>query len=295
MAARPAAADAQYARSVRFPDGACVPAIGLGTWNIGDDPVRRDGEIAALRAGLDAGAALIDTAEMYGEGASERLVGEAIRGRARESLFMVSKVYPHNARRGAMRASCEASLERLGLDYLDLYLLHWRGDVPLAETVACFEELQRAGLIARWGVSNFDVADLEELWRTPGGDRCATNQVLYHLGSRGIEFALLPWMERHGLPTMAYCPLAQAGRISAGLLDNPAVRAVAQRHGATPAQVLLAFLTGRKGVVALPKASSVAHERENVGALSLQLTPDDCALLDDAFPPPTEKMPLDME
>lgn len=284
-------------RTVKLPDGTLVPAIGQGTWYMGDDPARHASEIEALRTGVACGMTLIDTAEMYGEGAAERLVGEAIAPLDRDGLFLVSKVYPHNAGRAHIFDSCRASLDRLGTDALDLYLLHWRGDVPLAETVACMEELRAEGLIRRWGVSNFDVADMEELMSVPGGDACAVNQVLYHLGSRGIEFDLAPWQAARGIPLMAYCPLAQAGRLARarGLLQDPSVAEVAARHDATPAQVLLAFAIRSGDVVAIPKAATLEHARDNAAALDLRLTGDDLALLDHRLPAPARKMPLDME
>lgn len=284
-------------RTVTLPDGTRIPAIGQGTWYMGDDPARRTSEIEALRTGVACGMTLIDTAEMYGEGAAERLVGEAIRPLDRDELFLVSKVYPHNAGRAHIFDSCRASLGRLGVDALDLYLLHWRGDVPLAETVACMEELRAEGLIRRWGVSNFDVADMEELMDVPGGGACAVNQVLYHLGSRGIEFDLVPWQSERGIPVMAYCPLAQAGRLASarGLLQDPTVAEVAARHDAAPAQVLLAFVIRSGDVVAIPKAATPEHARDNAAALDLRLTDDDLALLDRRFPAPSRKVPLDME
>lgn len=284
-------------RTVKLPDGTLVPAIGQGTWHMGDDPARHASEIEALRTGVACGMTLIDTAEMYGEGAAERLVGEAIAPLDRDELFLVSKVYPHNAGRTHIFDSCRASLDRLGTGALDLYLLHWRGDVPLAETVACMEELRAEGLIRRWGVSNFDAADMEELMSVPGGGACAVNQVLYHLGSRGIEFDLASWQAARGIPLMAYCPLAQAGRLARarGLLQDPAVAEVAARHDATPAQVLLAFAIRSGDVVAIPKAAASEHARDNAAALDLHLTGDDLALLDRRFPAPAHKMPLDME
>lgn len=284
-------------RTVTLPDGTRIPSIGQGTWYMGDDPARRSSEIETLRTGAACGMTLIDTAEMYGEGAAELLVGEAIRPLDRDSLFLVSKVYPHNAGRAHIFESCRASLKRLGVEALDLYLLHWRGDVPLAETVACMEELQSEGLIRRWGVSNFDVADMEELMQVPGGDACAVNQVLYHLGSRGIEYDLLPWQAERGIPTMAYCPLAQAGRLASarGLLQDPTVAEVAERRHATPAQVLLAFVIRSGDVVAIPKAATPEHARDNAAAPNLRLSDDDLALLDQRFPAPTGKTPLDME
>ena len=275
-----------------------MPRLGQGTWKIGDDPARADGEIAALRLGLELGMNLIDTAEMYGEGRSERLIGRAVKGIPRDSFMLVSKVYPHNAEAGKLRQSCEQSLRRLGADHLDLYLLHWRGPVPLEETVSGMEALVRDGLIRAWGVSNFDTADMEELWRVPGGDRCAANQVLYHLGSRGIEYDLLPWMEQRGVAAMAYCPLAQAGRLARmgqDLRSDPVLLRVAQSYNATVPQVLLAFTLRRGGVTAIPKAGGTAHVRENAAARDLNIAPGDWAALDAVFWPPSGKMHLDIE
>lgn len=238
---------------------------------------------------------LLDTAEMYGSGAAERLVGQAIQGRDRETLYLVSKVYPHNAGRKNIFNSCRASLKRMGTDYLDLYLLHWRGSVPLAETVECMEQLKADGLIRDWGVSNLDPDDMKELLQVPGGGACRTDQVLYHLGSRGIEYDLLPLLQKQGVSVMAYCPLAQAGRLRRGLMNHPAVLETAQAHSATPAQVLLAFLLARPGVIPIPRASRAEHTRENAGAAELRLTGDDLTRLDAAFPAPTHRVPLDMQ
>lgn len=271
---------------VTLPDGARVPALGQGTWRMGENARARKAEVAALRLGIELGLTLIDTAEMYGEGGAEAVVGEAIRGR-RDGLFIVSKVYPHNAGRRGVVAACDRSLGRLGIDTIDLYLLHWRGAVPLAETVEGFAALQHAGKIARWGVSNLDVADMEELWSV-GGAACATNQVLYNLGERGIEFDLMPWCEQRNVPVMAYSPVGQGGP----LLRHTALAEVAARHGATPAQIALAWTLRRPGVIAIPKAADPDHVRQNARAGALRLTEDDHATLDAAFPAPQRKRPL---
>ena len=255
---------------------------------IGDDRTRRAEEIATLQRGIELGMNLIDTAEMYGDGASERLVGEAIRGR-RDQVFLVSKVYPHNAgRRGAV-AACERSLKRLGVDCLDLYLLHWRGSVPLQETIEGFETLQAQGKIRHWGVSNLDTADMDELVGMAGGNRVAANQVLYNLSRRGIEWDLLPWCEARQIPLMAYSPIEQAR-----LLRQPGLRNLAVKHGVTPAQMALAWLLRQDGVIAIPKASSRQHLEENFAALKLSLDDAVLAELDQLFPPPRHATPLEM-
>jgi len=233
-----------------------LPRLGMGTWHMGERAYNRAAEIAALRLGLDLGMNLVDTAEMYGEGGAENVVGEAIRGR-REGVFVVSKFYPHHAERRKLIAACDGSLSQLGIEALDLYLLHWRGPVPLEETVATLEELSGAGKIRRWGVSNFDVADMEELVAVPGGERVAANQVLYNLGRRGVEFDLLPWCAERGIPVMAYSPLDE-GRLA----SHPAVRTIAQRMEITPAQVALAWLLRNPAIAAIPKASNAEHVRE---------------------------------
>jgi diketogulonate reductase-like aldo/keto reductase len=275
-------------RITTFADGTSVPVLGQGTWEIGDDPATRDAEIAALSRGIDLGLTLIDTAEIYGNGKSERLVGEVIAGR-RDEVFLVSKVRPENASEMKMMLACEKSLERLGTDRLDLYLLHWEGRVPLEETVAAFEELIDEGMIVRWGVSNLDLKTMQRLEAIEGGEHCAANQLLYHLGSRGIEFDLLPWMQSRDMPMMAYSPLGRGG-----LLEHPVITAIADRHDASPAQIALAAILRHDGLIAIPKASSVAHVEANADALEVRFDAEDHAALDKAFPPPTSEQPLDI-
>lgn len=275
--------------------GAEAGRIGQGTWYLGEDPAAFAREQAALRTGLDRGMTLIDTAEMYGEGAAETLVGAAIRGYDREKLYLVSKVYPWNAGRDRIFTSCHATLRRLGTEYLDLYLLHWRGPIPLAETVAGMEDLKRRGLIRAWGVSNLDTEDMQELLALPGGAACAADQVLYHLGSRGIEYDLLPLLRRRGIPVMAYCPLAQAGRLRRGLLGCPTVQNIALEHNGTPEQVLLAFLLAQPGVVPIPRTARPEHAQQNAAAVALTLTPAELQALRQIAPAPTRKVPLDMQ
>ena len=274
-------------RSVRFPDGVEVPALGQGTWRIAERRKRRKDEIAALRAGVECGMTLIDTAEMYADGESERLVGEAVGG-IRDQVFLVSKAYPHNASLQRLPLACDASLGRLGTDRLDLYLLHWRGGVPLAETVEAMQRLVDAGKILRWGVSNLDAKDMEELVAA-GGDACATDQILYNLTRRGPEHDTLPWLEERSMPVMAYCPVEQ-GR----LVDHPDLIANATDLNATPAQVALAWLLARKGVIAIPKAGSIEHVRENRIAADLLLDEPILARLDTLFPAPLHPVPLEM-
>lgn len=281
-------------KTVCLPDGRTIPAIGQGTWFLGERRDFRKQEAEALCAGIDAGMTLIDTAEMYGEGKAEELVGEVIRGYDRADIFLVSKVYPHNAGRRNIFQSCMASLKRMGTDYLDLYLLHWRGGIPLAETVACMEQLKEEGKIRRWGVSNFDTSDMEELWRVPGGKNCAMNQVLYHVASRGIEFDLLPWMRQHGIPVMAYCPLAQAGDLKRGLYGNPVLNRIAKNHGATVSQVLLAFVIREGDVIAIPRTGKAEHAVENASGSEIVLTQEELAAIGREFPAPKRKVYLDM-
>lgn len=276
-----------------LPSGHTIPVLGQGTWNMGEDRAARAGEVAALRLGLELGMGLIDSAEMYGEGGAEEVVGEAIAGR-REEVYLVSKVYPHNASRTGVRAACERSLRRLRTDYLDLYLLHWRGGVPLGETLAAFEDLRREGKIRDYGVSNFDLDDMREACALPQGAAIATDQVLYNLAERGIEWDLLPWCRARGMPVMAYSPLESSAGGQRALLGNAALVDVAKRHGATPAQVVLAWLLRQDGVVVIPKAVRPEHLRANRAALDLALDADDLARLDAGFPPPGRRRPLAM-
>jgi len=275
-------------RRVTLPDGEAVPVLGQGTWHMAEDPKSRTREIAALRLGLELGLTLIDTAEMYADGATEELVGEAIHGR-RDDVFLVSKVLPHHATRRGTIVACERSLRRLGTDRLDLYLLHWRGGIPLQETLDAFHVLKHTGLIRRWGVSNFDLASMQELVSLPGGVEVTTDQVLYNLARRGIEYDLLPWCRGRGLPIMAYSPIEQ-GRLS----SHTILEAVAAGHAATPAQVALAWVLRQPGVIAIPKSSDPEHVIENRAALEVPLTNGDLAWLDLAFPPPTGPRPLEI-
>lgn len=275
-------------KTVTLPGGETVPAFGLGTWNIGDHAATRADELAALRAGLDAGATLIDTAEMYGSGRSEQLVGEAIAGR-RDQVFLVTKVLPDNAGRRAAVAACERSLRRLKTDRIDLYLLHWRGGVPFAETLDAFAELKAAGKIRHYGVSNLDLADMHEWWSRAGGAATACNQLLYNLTRRGIEFDLLPWLRERRVPVMAYSPLEQAR-----LLAHAGLRRFCARYQMTPAQAALAWLLAQEQVIVIPKSASVARVQENLSAAEIRLDAGQRAELDALFPPPTRARPLEM-
>jgi diketogulonate reductase-like aldo/keto reductase len=275
-------------KRVALPCGETVAALGQGTWMLGDDPGQRREEIAALRRGIDLGLTLIDTAEMYGDGRSESLVGEAIAGR-RDQLFVVTKVYPHNASRRAMPRSCEASLRRLRLETIDLYLLHWQGEVPLAETVQALEALQREGKIRHWGVSNLDPALMRSLWETPGGAAAQTDQVLYNLGRRGIEWDLQPWLRERRVALMAYSPIEQ-GR----LLRQRGLVEFARQRAMTPAQAALAWLLAQDSVIAIPKTGKRSRLEENAAALAHPLSPDDLRELDRLFPPPVGPSPLAM-
>jgi diketogulonate reductase-like aldo/keto reductase len=275
-------------RQVMLPTGETVCALGQGTWQMAEASDRRAQEIEALRMGVELGMNLIDTAEMYGEGASEQLVAEAL-GSQRDQVFLVSKVYPHNASRKGVIEACERSLRRLRTDRLDLYLLHWRGGVPLNETVAGFEELRRSDKIRHWGVSNFDTDDMEELFSIEGGADCATNQVLYNVTRRGPEYDLIPWMAERRMPLMAYSPIEQGRLPKSGALE-----AIGRTHGASSFQIALAWLLQKPGIIAIPKASSLAHVRDNQRALQIELSADELRAIDAEFPPPKRKRPLAM-
>ena len=275
-------------RTLRLPGGETVPVLGQGTWGMGEDPGSRGAEVAALRRGLELGLSLIDTAEMYAEGGSEEVIAEAIRGR-RDQVFLVSKVYPHNASAQGTLAACERSLRRLATDRIDLYLLHWRGAHPLAETVAAFERLRRDGKIRHWGVSNLDTDEMAELAAVPGGAGCATDQVLYNLVRRGPEWDLLPWCRERGMPVMAYSPIEQGRLRTNGILAE-----IGREIGAAPFQVALAWVLAQPGMLAIPKASRLDHVEANAAARDLVLTEDQFARIDREFPPPKAKRSLAM-
>lgn len=274
--------------SATLPSGTLLPALGLGTWKMGENARIAEQEVESLKHGLDLGMTLIDTAEMYGEGGAEIITGRTIAGR-RDEVFLVSKVYPYNASRQGVIDACERSLQRLKTEHLDLYLLHWRGEHDLEETVAGFEQLRRSGKIRQWGVSNFDVEDMEDLIEVEDGENCAANQVLYNLARRGIEYDLLPWCQERGIPIMAYSPIEQ-GRI----LRNTELIRIAKAYQATPAQLALAFVLRTRNTVAIPKSSNPHRVEENAGAIGLEISREDWAALDAAFPPPFRKHPLEM-
>jgi len=288
-------------KTVQLPDRTRVPVLGQGTWRMGENKSAHEDEVAALRLGIDLGMTLVDTAEMYGDGDAEKVVADAIEGQ-RERVFIVTKVYPHNASRSELPKACERSLKRLRIDTIDLYLLHWRGDVPLGETVEAFEKLRAAGKIERWGVSNFDVDDMKELFGIKSGGNCSANQVLYNLENREIEFDLLPLLTDHRSPitclVMAYSPVGH-GR---GLLENKALQKIAKRHNATSAQIALAWVLRHEGpssdgfaaakVVAIPKATNEKHVRDNARSVEIKLAKVDLAELDREFPPPKSKKRL---
>lgn len=275
-------------KTITLPSGAMMPVLGLGTWRMGESTSQRQTEVAALKHGLTLGMPLIDTAEMYGEGGAETVIAEAIANR-RPKVFLVSKFYPHHATRRGVIAACERSLQRLKTDYLDLYLLHWRSSVPLSETLEALQSLRTAGKIRDFGVSNFDMDDIEEAIALPQGNAIAVNQVLYNLIRRGIEWDLLPWCRKHSIPIMAYSPVEQ-GR----LLNNPTLKTIAQQRGVTPAQIAIAWLLHQENVIVIPKSATLAHLEQNRAALDISLNPDELKKLDTAFPPPSRKVSLQM-
>jgi diketogulonate reductase-like aldo/keto reductase len=279
--------------SLQLPGGGTMPRLGQGTWMMGENERKRLEEVDALRYGLDLGMDLIDSAEMYADGVAESISGEAIRGRNREDIFLVSKVYPWNAGRDRIFQSCEATLKRFGVETLDLYLLHWREDADLSEMVWCMEKLIEQRKIRRWGVSNFDTDDMADLFRVPDGRNCAVNQVLYNLGSRGIEYDLIPWQREREIPFMAYCPVAQGGSLREELLNSRHVIETAKLHDATPIQILLSFVLRLEDMAAIPKAVKREHVLQNSAVNKIKLTVEDIERLSASFPAPTRKMPME--
>ncbi|MGN0711155.1 MAG: aldo/keto reductase [Anaerovoracaceae bacterium] len=282
---------------ILLPDGSYMPKLGQGTWQMGEDDTKMQREISGLRHGIDIGINLIDTAEMYADGKAENIVGHAIEGYEREKLYIVSKVYPQNANKKRIYSSIERSLKLMGTDYLDMYLLHWREDADLAEVVECMEDLKAQGKIKRWGVSNFDVKDMEDLWNVPNGNKCCINQILYNLGTRGIEFDLLKWQRERGVPFMAYSPVGQAGALTtqdgvskAALMTDRNVEEVAERHNISKVQLLLAFVMRLEDMVAIPKAVGFEHIEENAAAADIVLSDEDLEQLSRSFPAPVEKI-----
>lgn len=281
-------------KKITLKNGDKLTLLGMGTWFIGDNAHYRQEEIAALRYGIEHGINLIDTAEMYGNGRAERLIGEAIAPYDRNSLYLISKVLPNNANKCKIEQACNNSLKALNTDYLDMYLYHWRGTTPLAETVECLEALKNKGKIKAWGVSNFDLEDMQELLALPNGNQCQLNEVLFHLGSRGIEYALKPYQDKLAIPTVAYCPLAQAGSLQRNLLRHPEVTTIAEELNCTPYQLLLLFVLAQPNMIAIPKAGQVRHMKENIACLDMQLTQQQLARLNNAFPSPTHRIHLDI-
>lgn len=277
-------------RFVRLKDGALMPKLGQGTWFLGEDKSKEQDEIKSIKIGIENNMTLIDTAEMYGEGLAEELVGKAIKGYDREKLFLVSKVYPHNAGRRNIFRSCENTLKRMGVEYLDLYLLHWRGAVPLSETVECMEELVKKGKIKRWGVSNFDIDDMKELMTVKDGDKCVVNQVLYHLGSRGIEYSLYPWMQEHNIPVMAYCPMAQGASLKHELMTNKELIKIAEKYDLSVPELLLAFVLQKDNIIAIPRTSNPQHALRNAKVADVKIDEGDLEIMDREFPAPDRKV-----
>lgn len=280
---------------VKLPNGEEYPKFGIGTWNLGDSKEKYQEEKEVIEYALQQGVTLIDTAEMYGNGNSEKLVGDATRGFDRKSFKLVSKVLPQNASKQKMRQSLDASLERLQTDYLDLYLLHWIGQVPLQETIEAFEELKAEGKIKAWGISNFDLEEVESLRNKVHGDQSQANQVLYHLGSRGIEVALKPYMDSIGMPIMAYCPMGQGGKLNKNLQHNETIQAIAEKHQVSEMQIILAWVLHQENVIAIPRTGNLEHMKENIAAQEIKLTSEELDRLDQAFPAPQERVTLDIE
>ena len=273
-----------------------IPNFGIGTWGLGENEAKKEKEIKSIIFALHNGVRLIDTAEMYGNGEAETIIGEALKTADinRDELFIVSKVYPHNAGKDKIFNSLKESLKRLGLDYLNMYLLHWRGRVPLRETVECMEEAKKEGLIRDWGVSNFDIDDMKELESLKDGDKCVLNQVLYYLGSRGVEFDLAPYMNKNNIALMAYCPLAQAGALGKDILKNNTLLSIAKKYNASAAQIALSFISKVSGYIPIPKSASRRHLAENIESQNIILTDEDVDMINKEFPKPDEKMPLDI-
>lgn len=278
---------------MKLKNGLEIPEFGIGAWKLGDNLENEKDEIDSIKSGLDMGIKLIDTAEMYGDGASERLIGKAIKGYNRKDLYIVSKVCPFNAGKKQIFKSLENSLARLETNYLDLYLIHWKGNVPLAETVECMEKLVQMGKIKSWGVSNFDVDDMKELLRIPNGENCVVNQLMYHLGSRGIEYELKPLLDKHNIKIMAYCPLAHGGETRKRLIENEIVKKIARKYNATELQILIAFLLN-KNVIVIPGSKNIKHIEENYKARNINITSTDMEILQNEFPAPNHKVELDM-
>lgn len=274
--------------------GRTLPRLGMGTWHMGDDPSATNAELAALRAGLDAGLTAIDTAEMYGNGNSETLVGKVLPQYERSDLFVISKFTPTHAAPDALVRSLDASLRRLGTDYLDLYLYHWPGRLPLAPTVEALEAAKARGKIRAWGVSNFDVDDMNALVNVPGGDAVAANEILYNVGERGVEFDLLPWLDAHGIPTIAYTPIAQGDSLGRNLTATPVLRDIARAHGIGVFQVMLAWTIRKSDVLAIPQSSNAEHVAANLEALTVDISAAEFAAIDEVFPAPHKPQPLAM-
>ena len=269
--------------------------LGIGTWKMGEIPKNRNEEIVSIRYALENGIRLIDTAEMYGNGNSEKLIAESIKDFDREKLYLVSKVLPNNAGEKNIFKSCENSLKNLNVDYLDLYLLHWRGSIPFEETIRCMEKLKKEGKIKNWGVSNMDIDDMQELLSIPNGKNCLVNQVLYHLASKGIEYSLKPLTDKNHITTMAYCPIAQGGRLKNQLLSSKSVQELSKKYSISPIQVLLTYMLEKENTISIPKASKLEHMKEIVACRNIHFEKEDILLLDSEYPKPTKKIPLDIE